>query len=196
MDPRRILTTLILPVAVVNAVGTAFGFVYYMGMFVSFPPYLWPFIPDSPLSTLLFSLALFLIYAGRGPQWLNLAAGVAVMKYGLWTDFVILFYSDHFLSPDLRSFYYLMFFLHLGMLFEPIILLPHLRPRARHLALVLTWYLLNDYTDYWIGTNPLAPYHFQGMGVVAIFSVLSTFGLSLGLYGAARVYKRRSAGTK
>lgn len=190
MDPRRILDALILPVAVVNAVGTAFGFVYYMDMFVSFPPYLWPFIPDSPLSTLLFSLALFLIYAGRGRQWLTLAAGVGVMKYGLWTDFVILFYSDHFLSSSLGPFYCLMFVLHLGMFVEPLVLLPHLRPRARHLALVLAWYLLNDYMDYWIGTNPLAPYHFQGMGVVAIFSILSTIGLGLGLYWTVKIYRR------
>ena len=45
---------------------------------------LWPFVPDSPLSTTLFSLVLVLYLLGKKSSLLSLLAGAFLVKYGLW----------------------------------------------------------------------------------------------------------------
>ncbi len=158
-------------VLAVNLAGSAFGFYYYKELLAASPLTLWIFIPDSATSTLLFSLALLFILLGRKLGWLSFVASVYVMKYGLWTLLVILFYSDYFLAPFNRLFYVTMFVLHFGMILEPVFILPTIERKRIHLVFV-TWFLLNDYFDYIVGTHPLLGYPFSNIGVIGLFSVL------------------------
>ncbi len=163
-------------VMLINVAGAIFGFFYYQGLLSASPLRYWPFIPDSPASTSLFAAAILLLYLGLKLDWFMYAASVYVMKYGLWTLFVILFYSDYFLAPPLRPFYVTMLILHSGMVIEPILLLPSIERKKQHLAFV-TWFLLNDYLDYEVGTHPLIGYPFNGLRLVEIFSVASSIAI-------------------
>jgi uncharacterized membrane protein YpjA len=173
---------LILMVLLINLLGTFFGFLYYGYMFEIFPKTLWIFIPDSPGSTLLFAAALYFILIGKKKDVLSFLASVSVMKYGFWTMFTILFYSDYFLSPSNLVFYYLMFFLHFGMFVEPVLVVHKIDFKKRYLIISAFWFLLNDYFDYVVGVNPITTYGFSDMGTVAVVSVISTVVLIAFMY--------------
>lgn len=180
---------LLFAVMLANLAGAAFGFLYYKMMFAALPLKYWIFVPDSPLSVLIFSLSIFLILAGKKKNILSFAACVYVMKYGFWTMFVILFYSEHFLSPSNAPFYWLMFVLHFGMLLEPVFILHMIEPKREHLLLLL-WFLLSDYADYWLGTTPLSMFSFSRIEVVRNVSVASSIIFTLMVYAAAGVLER------
>ncbi|NOZ59939.1 MAG: DUF1405 domain-containing protein, partial [Euryarchaeota archaeon] len=170
---------LLLAVALINLGGTAFGFYYYRGMFELFPVKLWIFIPDSPLATLFFAISLFLIYLKKRVHALYLIAMAQSVKYGFWTMFVILYFSDYFLAPDHRSYYYLMFALHFGMVIQPALILHRVRIARKELAIAAAWLALNDYFDYLVGTNPLVVYDFAPEKVALTGAVTFLAGMTI-----------------
>jgi uncharacterized membrane protein YpjA len=138
-----------------NIAGFFVGTVFWYGDFIrtSSPP-LWayPFIPDSPLSTLLFGAALILLHRRRPVDLLNRFAIVYNIKYGTWT---MLFWSLYWgRTGDLNPVSLLMFATHLGMAVEGILLLQYVQPlHTRDNFVVLAWCLLGDIVDY----APIAP---------------------------------------
>jgi uncharacterized membrane protein YpjA len=170
---------LVLAVAVINIAGTAFGFYYYRNMFALFPAKLWIFIPDSPLATLFFAFSLFLIYLKKRVDAFYLVAMAQSMKYGFWTMFVILYFSDYFLAPYHRYYYYLMFVLHFGMLIQPALILHKVRITRRELAIATAWLALNDYFDYLRNTNPLVIYAFPANKLVLTGVVTFLAGMAI-----------------
>jgi uncharacterized membrane protein YpjA len=170
---------------VINLLGSGFGYYYYKSLLAASPLWLWIFIPDSPNSTLLFSLAIFLILMGRGSSTLSALGSVYVMKYGLWTMFVILYYSEYFLSPPLTGYYWLMFWLHFGMVIEPVVILHTLEKGKRVLLIPLIWLLINDFFDYGLGTTPLLRLPLESPGMVALFSLGETILFSVLVYALA-----------
>jgi uncharacterized membrane protein YpjA len=173
-------------VCVINLLGTVAGFFYYKWQLASSPKLFWAFIPDSPGSTLLFAIAVGLIFFERKVDVLSYLASVGVVKYGFWTMFVIAFYSDYFLSPANRSFYYLMFVLHFGMIVEPVVVLHTIDFKVSYVLLALAWFGLNDYIDYVIGYTPLAGFSFSRIDVVGYVTAASTVMISLGFYALKR----------
>jgi uncharacterized membrane protein YpjA len=169
-------------VFIINILGTIAGFFYYKWQLEITPKIVWAFIPDSPGSTFMFAIAVGLIFLGRKVDALSYLASVAVIKYGFWTLFVILFYSDYFLSPGNRSFYYLMFALHFGMIIEPVVLLHTINYRRIYPFLAIFWFGINDYLDYVGGYTPLKWFSFQHVGLVGLVTAISTVVISLGLY--------------
>ena len=61
-------------VVAVNLAGTAFGFYYYAFQFSRTPVEMWPFVPDSPMATLLVALALAAWKLDRQQEWLTALA--------------------------------------------------------------------------------------------------------------------------
>jgi uncharacterized membrane protein YpjA len=169
-------------VVIINLMGTAFGYYYYQGLLSSSPLWQWLFIPDSPNSTLLFSLALSLILLGRASNTFGALGCVYVMKYGLWTMFVILYYHAYFLSPVRADYYWLMFSLHLGMVLEPVLILPTLKKNKMIILIPLFLLLLNDYVDYFLGTSPLYSFPLDDLGVTPILCGAASIFLSLLVY--------------
>ncbi len=170
---------LLLAVAFINIAGTAFGFYYYRDMFALFPVKLWIFIPDSPLATLFFAISLFLIFFKKRVDAFYLVAMAQSMKYGFWTMFVILYFSDYFLAPYHRYYYYLMFVLHFGMVIQPALILHKVRITKKELSIAAAWLALNDYFDYLRGTNPLVIYDFPAGKVALTGAVTFLAGMAI-----------------
>lgn len=169
----------------INLLGTVFGYYYYQNLLASSPAWKWIFIPDSPNSTLIFSAAIVLILLGRPSSTLGALGCVYIMKYGLWTMFVILYFPEFFLAPRWADYYWLMFWLHLGMVLEPLLILHTLRKNLRTLLVPLVLLLINDYADYAAGTSPLYSFPLDGLGVTPVFSVFETLVLSIVVYRLA-----------
>jgi uncharacterized membrane protein YpjA len=173
-------------VAGINILGTIFGFIYYRYMFGLTPWYFWPVVPDSPGSTLLFAIALILLYFGKKKDWLSFLACVSTIKYGLWTIFVILYFPEHFLAPAVKNFYYLMIFLHFGMVIQPVILVHTIEKKRKYLLIALVWFFTNDFFDYVVGTGPLTT-HGLPLEVVGWVTAGLTLFSSMVVYGAQKL---------
>lgn len=173
-------------VAGVNILGTIFGFLYYRYMFSLTPWYLWPVVPDSPGSTLLFAIALILLLLGRKKDWLSFLACTSTIKYGLWTIFVILYFPEHFLAPQMKWFYYLMISLHFGMVIQVVVLMHTIEQKRKYLLIALLWFFTNDYFDYVVGTGPLTT-HGLSLEVVGWVTAGLTLFSSMVVYGAQKV---------
>jgi uncharacterized membrane protein YpjA len=148
---------LALPVALVNLVGTAFGFWYYGvhpfstpvidGQFAFEPVVMWPLVPDSPMATLFIGLSLLLWRLGRPNEWLNALALFGCIKLGLWTPFVLLAFADGFsyLHPAM---YHFLFWSHLAMVLEAFLIHRYSDFPPAAVGLAVAWYGANDLVDY------------------------------------------------
>jgi uncharacterized membrane protein YpjA len=166
---------------IINLLGFVIGTIYWYGpQMAMFPPYLWPWLVDSPLSVLGFALALPLIRRGRTP-WRELLATWALfsnIKYGLWT---VVFWMLWWNGPgyfNLES--VTMTFTHAVMVLMGGSLLLYYRPAVWQVLVVTLWFAWNDYLDYWHGLAPRVP---PGVSLDAlqVEQVIVTTVLALGL---------------
>lgn len=204
-------------VLVVNAVGIAYGFYYYVPQFARTPWWLWPLVPDSPFAVLLMSIALVLIVLGRGHRWVNLVGSVAMVKVGVWTAFVLVFFADHFrfsLLPVLGcaegvlgcgNMNTALFYLHLGMALEALIVADLLPVSWRAFAGVGGAFVLVDILDYtWPvdhlsrGCSGLFPHTVPCTQhtVTFVVTVLITVATAGGLYALHRKARGEHAGPR
>lgn len=154
----------------VNLLGSLYGFYWYWPQLRVTPWYEWIIVPDSPGSTFLFTILLFVMLRGGYWRWLAALGYVSLMKYGMWTAIVLPHHAiwagfwlpeDFYLSAS-----------HLGMWFEG--LLFSLRyPVGRAWAVVaLGWMAFQDLVDYvWLGTHPTLPDN-RLLGWAALTAVL------------------------
>lgn len=167
-------------VVLVNLGGTVFGFYYYWAQLMATNPILWVFVPDCPLYTLLFVPAVVLLRVGRLPRVFGGLVAAGLVKYGLWTVFVILYYSEYFLAPASRSLYLVLLFLHVGMAVEAGLVLDD-GLSGLEMWVVLGWLLVNDLVDYGLGVHPIIPISGMGVviGVTVLLSLASTWAVSV-----------------
>ena len=149
-------------IALVNLVGTAFGFWYYgfhpyplsdpliVGQFAAEPALLWPLVPDSPVATLFIGLALGLWWLGRPNEYVNALAFFGCLKLGLWTPYVLAAFSDGFLADTPLPMYAFLFGSHLLMAVEAFLLHRFSGFPVRAVAVAVVWYGLNDVVDYFV----------------------------------------------
>lgn len=153
-------TRWLVAIQLANAVGIAYGFYYYLPQFAVTPAWLWPLVPDSPMAVLLMSVALAALVAGRGRPWLNLLGAGAMVKVGLWTGVVLSAFPQHFgfsPLPDLScstgvlgcgNLNTALFYLHLGMALEALVVLDRLPTSPEPYLAVGGVFLLADLVDY------------------------------------------------
>ncbi|MFB6170306.1 MAG: DUF1405 domain-containing protein [Haloarculaceae archaeon] len=177
-----------------NAVAVLVGVRYYVATMPGISTFLWPLYADSPAAVFLMALALatLLPNIGRSPRdlprnrplaYLHTFAFVWLVKYGLWTAFVLnLHFSAYY--PDLWG-YFGILFTHLGFVAEAY-LLPHAAGTTRGaLAAALVALLANDAVDYLFGLHP--PLRFEpGLALPVGTVVLSVLAVAL----AARAFPR------
>jgi uncharacterized membrane protein YpjA len=142
-------------VAVINLLGTAFGFWYYRFQFFATPAPMWPLVPDSPLATLFAAGAFGAFAVGRSREWLNALAFFGNIILGLWTPYSLLvFYGEW--GNSLPMFLFL-FFSHLAMVVQAFVIYRFSEFPTRAVAVATTWYTANLLVDYHIPILPSAP---------------------------------------
>jgi len=161
-----------------NIIGAVWGFVFYYGdRLASTPLHLALFVPDCPLYVSFFVISALLIASRKTKSWLSqlfiFVASAGLMKYTLWTMFVILFFNSYFLSPDVIGTYIVLFILHFLALLEAFTFVGKVDVKWIFVAVAVVWLVLNDAVDYILGTHPTLPMMDMGQFTVLImFTVM------------------------
>ena len=149
LTERKIL----LDMAAINIAGTAFGFFFYYPQLGDNPFHLWPFIPDSPLATLFAALTFILIAHRKRNKLLEALAVIGNLKYGLWTVFVLIYYSEIFYGGNPLWMYLFLLVSHIGMAVQALFILDISEIDLRPLIIASSWFIVNDLIDYSLGIH-------------------------------------------
>ncbi|RIX53511.1 DUF1405 domain-containing protein [Paenibacillus nanensis] len=153
---------------VVNLLGTIYGYIWYENQLVwtsiHKPDWMLPFVPDSPTSSLFFTLALlYLIYPPKRVTKLQSAGRVIIealavvcsVKYGIWAVVMIVWGAAQ--GDVLNWQHYMLIVSHLAMAVEALLYFRFMKAGIGALAAGLLWLLLNDSMDYTYGIFPWLP---------------------------------------
>jgi len=144
------------PIAIVNLVGTLFGFWYYAGRPLELavqgqlgmaPAAAWPLIPDSPAATLFIALSLIawrLDWSVAEP--IHALAFFGCIKLGLWTPYVQLALNGPGGIP--AWLYWFLILSHLAMAVEAFVVHRYATFSVPAVAVATFWYGFNDVVDY------------------------------------------------
>ena len=164
---------LILIIAIINIIGFLYGLQYYSDQMGEVPAFLWVFLLDSPIAVLLAAAVFILLLFNKTNRLLISFASFACIKYGIWTMFVLLYFSDYFFSPEHSWLYYSMFITHAAMVVEGVFLT---FPKTKRYVLypVSIFFLLNDILDYSLGVHTSLPAIGEKVFITAVFSITLT----------------------
>jgi uncharacterized membrane protein YpjA len=173
-------------IILVNLGGAAFGLIFYYGeQLANTNPLLWIFVPDFSLYALLFAVVFYFQgepkprelkkWFGRVPDlsWLWFLIFVGALKYGFLTVFVLSAYSPFFFTPEAGLMLGVLFGFNIFLMFETILLVGKIRIREVFLLISLVWFLINDFSDYLLGT------HIQLPESALVFMFPATMGMSV-----------------
>lgn len=168
-------------VAAVNLAGALFGFYYYLPQFGETPVYLWILVADSPIATLLAAGAYISRTCDSPSAVLDSLAFLANLKYGLWTVFVLLYYSESFLSFRSGPMFTFLVISHLLMALQAFFLFEDARITLASTAAAVSAYLINDLVDYGLGIHTSLPEvnSFGDPAGVVAFSLTTVCGVLL-----------------
>lgn len=148
------------PIAIVNLVGTLFGFWYYAGQPLTLsppllggqlgaaPPLAYPLIPDSPVATLFIGLSFAAWKLDRDRQWLHALAFFGCIKLGLWTPYVQLVINGQ--GGIAAWLYWFLICSHLAMAVEAFLIHRYATFSVPAVAVAVFWYGFNDIVDYFV----------------------------------------------
>lgn len=182
----------------VNVAGTVYGYIWYedqlIKTFQDYDPRLLVFVPDSPTSSLFFTLALlYLLFppkhenklAAAGRSIIEALAVVCSVKYGIWA--VAMIVAGNWQGSELHWTHYMLIASHLGMAVEALLYFRNMKAGLVSLIIATGWLLLNDTIDYSYGVFPyLADQLYDDLAAVEAF----TYGLSLFSFAAALLVLR------
>lgn len=131
---------------VINLLGSVYGFYWYRYQLAEIPARFWVLVPDSPGSTLLFGLVLIGLLLGRQNEWLNAFAFASIMKYGLWTVFVLGGTAIGNGALDFESLH--LSLSHFGMFLEGFLFARVFRPALIPVLVAGGWLAFQDFVDY------------------------------------------------
>lgn len=169
------------PIVAINLAGTAFGFWYYRFQFADTVAVMWPWLPDSPLATLLMATSLALWRLGRPNEVVNALAFYGNIKLGLWTPFVLLAFNDAFLATTPLPMYGFLVGSHLLMVLQAFLIHRYGRFPPWAIVAALTWFTVDLSVDYFV---PIigGPHHtylpFAEPDAVAVWGGASAFDLA------------------
>ncbi|THE63909.1 DUF1405 domain-containing protein [Salinadaptatus halalkaliphilus] len=137
-------------VVAINLAGTAFGFWYYSAQLAATPTVMWPWVPDSPLATLLIALAIAAWKLGHELPWLTALAFFGNIILGLWTPYTLLVFYETYAAQTHPLMYQFLFWSHLGMVVQALVLHRITDFPVRGVAVALAWYTSNLIVDYFV----------------------------------------------
>ncbi len=137
-------------VVAINLAGTAFGFWFYSGQFATTPTVMWPWVPDSPVATLLIALAFAAWKLGYEQPWLTALAFFGNIILGLWTPYTLLVFSETYATQTHPLMYQFLFWSHLAMVVQALVLHRITDFPVWAVAVALAWYTSNLIVDYFV----------------------------------------------
>ncbi|MEW6294714.1 MAG: DUF1405 domain-containing protein [Candidatus Diapherotrites archaeon] len=142
-----------------NLIGFIYGvFFYYWQQLMNTNLFLWVFVPDCPLAALLFAVTLIGIKFKKNFQWFYFFSFAFALKYAFWTVFVLLKYNWFYFTPEASFLYSVLFVSHILLFAEQFILLNKIEAKKIFLIITLILFLVFDFSDYVLSTNPPMPY--------------------------------------
>ncbi len=155
------INVLLFVLAAANLFGTGLGLIFYYMQIKAANPLLWIFIPDCPLYIFLATLCYLKLVKG---ELLRTAIASGLLKYGIWTIFVLLYYSSDFMVDWIGP---VLLVEHVGMAAQFAFFAK--RFEKKHLAIAAGWFLLNDFADYVLGVHPYLTA--ADLGIIPAFTV-------------------------
>lgn len=137
---------------IINFGGALYGFYWYRDQLADTTVWLWPLVPDSPLSTMLFLLVVIGFLAGWRSAVFQLVAYTSIIKYGIWAVIINAHYT--WLIGELYLVNFMLAASHLGMAFEGWLYWRHLRYGLPAVIAAAAWLVLQDVADYTFGLHP------------------------------------------
>ncbi len=177
MDAPALRKPLFYVLILTNIAAVFAGAHYYWAQLSSTPLQLLIFVPDCPLYVLL-ALPILLKLVKNSTYAFLISVGLT--KYGLWTVFALIFHWGAYSMPAALPTTIIFIIGHLGMAIQGAALIPKKGVGLAALLLALGWFLLNDYSDYFLGTVPPIPG--QGIELVAALTFFASIALTLGFY--------------
>lgn len=162
-------------VMAVNIIGTFYGFYYYRFQLLETSGFLWVFVPDSPLSTLAVALSIFLYLREKNNSYIDTFAFFGNLKYGVWTVFVLLYMQEGFLDYQNLPLYLFLISSHALMVLQAFLVLDYSEISLKPMTIVFSWFLLNDFIDYWLGIHSSLPREAGFSSPVAWTAISLTF---------------------
>ena len=186
----------------INVAGTIYGYIWY-GDQLAFtyrhlPHWYIPFVPDSPTSSLFFTLSLALLLFDRKGRASQSSVGglvaafgaVTSFKYGVWA--VTMIFVGGYQGDVLEWQDWMLVVSQLGMAVEALVYVGYFRIRPWAYVAVAGWILANDYMDYVKGVYPWLPEQLlDDLDAIGAFT-LALSGMSLAI--VAFVYRRSKTG--
>lgn len=150
--------------------GTVYGFIWYGDQLVDtwndYPRWLLPFVPDSPMSSLFFTIALVWLWAKPQPTaspvlravrgFVEAMGIVTSIKYGVWACSIIFAgyaQGDYIVWQD-----WMLVISHGAMAICALLYARFFRFGPIALAAASAWTFLNDSLDYGVGIYPYLPF--------------------------------------
>lgn len=169
----------------INILATIFGLYYYYGQLMTTPLYLWIFVLASPLATLFMAISIYLNMNNISIPLLDALAFIGNSKYGLWTVFCLIYYSDTFFASNNTAIYSFMLISHFGMFLQSFIVFYWNKINWKSLSIAFVWYEINDIVDYTFGTHTELYTDYVYPAEVAAF----TFSITVFILGLAILQK-------
>lgn len=199
-DDWRWTAALMLP----NLVGIGFGYYYYWDVGQFDPasrfyeaPGWWPFVADSPNAVVLMSVALIGWHLGLRSRVLDSLAFLHMVYVGLWTTLLFSLYPDQLGTFDWGGTNNLLYFSHMGMPLEALVLLPHLcdrtpppRRAALGAAVLAAWGALNLWLDYGPLSLRPAPFVRAGPELAWGSAAIMAFAVAVWAYAVGSAAKK------
>jgi len=137
-------------VVAINLAGTAFGFWFYRHQFAETATVMWPFVPDSPVATLLIALAFAAWKLGYEQPWLTALAFFGNVILGLWTPYTLLAFYETYSAQTHPLMFQFLFWSHLAMVVQAFVLHRITDFPVWAVAVALLWYGVDLVVDYFI----------------------------------------------
>lgn len=163
----------------VNALGTIYGYYWYLGQLAITRPIFYIFVPDSPTASLFFCFVLIAWLMGKQWRLMEALALITLVKYGVWAVVMNLLTLNEIgsIGPD----GWMLVFSHGAMAVQAVVYLAYYSFTYKHVAIAAVWTLHNDVIDYVFGQMPIYGRLMQYLPFIGYF----TFWLSIFCIGLA-----------
>lgn len=191
----------ILTLIVINFLGSIYGFYWYKNQLLQTSTEWLIFVPDSPTSSMFFTIFLILYYFNKKSPFIEAMGSITAFKYGIWAVVMILWGAwaeessiTKILMIETITWTDVMLMLsHLGMAVQAILFFRKYHYGFFAILFVGTWTLLNDFYDYTKDIHPWLPYTISDIDFTVGQFTIFLSGFTLLLFYFLSLLRRKLA---